>query len=871
MKKCFRGLLLVGALALLPSCSNEEGFTNSGTEGKLTLDLASDGRVLMSTRADDSMVSDVPKPEQFAVSLEKQDGSLTKKWVNVDAFNRETGFPIGTYTISATYGDMEQEGFGLPYFSATQDVLVEAGTESRIALNATLANAMVSIRYKDEFTSRFSAYSATLKSASSATEVAFAQNEDRPAYMKPEVIEMRLSLTNTQGKEVTVSPFSFTASPRFHYIVYVGVNDTNGSGDIKLDVQITEEVETEFVEISLGDDLFNAPAPSVRAYDFPADMNFEGFEGFIPENDPRVDVLAYGGMRKVNVNVETANELPFGKSVQLVGADAATQANVAKSGLVAEGFFRNPDKAGVIKFKDFLSLLPKGTYTVSIDAEDARTLVSDPVKFTVTVNTVDVKMEMVKAPEFMGEEMTVSVTTNNPDLKDALRFRVANDNGSMVDAEILESPAAVRTRATEYTFNYRISVPALTIDKIKAEVLFGIDNKVMAAIEEKGLVFPEYDVEVDAFAHKAWFKVTAKDPSKQEVVFDNFKLIKGGTSAGSFLSVLNKEEGIYELTNLEAATSYTDYSSSLGKDDIKENPKQDIAAFTTESAPDVPNGDFSASTETINIANVQVGGQWKVSPATYTTTSSIVRSTPNGWATKNDLTCWKDAKNMNTWFVVPSTFDDNGCVVIRTVGYNHDGKSPATSGGAFNTKYYCENVPADADLQKAAGELFLGSYSFDGSEHRNDGINWSSRPYSVSFDYRYTPVHGEEGEAYVRVLDTAGDVLAEGTLNMSTSEDGKGEIILAGYPFGKKAGSLEICFRSTKRDLNPYVEIPGTDIIKRDADGISNLLDTSQRKKTANNYYAVAVGSVLTIDNVKLNYDAPSQNARKRAAKVVKK
>lgn len=864
--------MLVGALALLPSCADESGFTNSGTEGKLTLDLSSDGRVLMSTRADDSLVDVVPKPEQFAISLEKQDGSLSKKWVNVDAFNRESGFPIGTYTVSASYGDIEQEGFQLPCFSASQDVLVEAGKESLISLEATLSNSMVSVRYNADFAGRFSAYSATLKSASSANPVAFAQNEERPAYMKPEAIELRLNLTNAQGKEVTVAPFSFTAKPRYHYIVTVGVNESAGTGDIKLDVQITEEVESEFVEISLGDDLFNAPAPAVKAYGFPADMKLEGFEGFIPEHDPRVDVLAYAGMSKVNLNVASANTLPFGNSVQLVGADASVQDAIAKSGLVAEGFFRNPDKAGVIKFKDFISQLPKGTYTVKVDAVDARTLVSEPVEFTVTVNAVEVKLAMVKAPEFLGEEMTVSVTSNNPDIKDGLRFQVADDHGDWVNAEILDSPVAVRTRAAgEATFEYRISVPSLSKDRIKVRTLFGLDNQVMASVDETGLVFPEYTVEVDAFAHKAWFKVTAKNPEKQEIVFNNFKLFNNGNADGSYLSVLDKEEGIYELTNLTSATSYSSYSSSLGKD-TNDNPKQEIAAFTTESTPDVPNGDFSASTETINIANIQVGGQWAVPPVTYTTTSSIVRSTPNGWATINDLTCWKDAKNKNSWFIVPSTFSDNGRVVIRSVGYNHDGKTPATTGAAFNTKYYCENVPSDADLQKASGEIFLGSYSFDGAEHRKDGINWATRPASVTFDYNYTPVHNEQGEAYVKILDETGEVIAAGSFFINAAENARGEMLLSGYAFGRKASTLVMCFRSTKQETNPYIEIPGKDIIKHDADGISNLINASQRKKAANNYYAFAVGSVLTIDNVKLNYGAPgSQAARKRAAKAVKK
>ena len=69
--------------------------------------------------------------------------------------------------------------------------------------------------------------------------------------------------------------------------------------------------------------------------------------------------------------------------------------------------------------------------------------------------------------------------------------------------------------------------------------------------------------------------------------------------------------------------------------------------------------------------------------------------------------------------------------MIRSVGYHHDGTNPAGSGGNFNTKYYCENAPAE--LERSAGELFLGEYSFTGG--RTDGITFTSRPSSLTFDY----------------------------------------------------------------------------------------------------------------------------------------
>lgn len=845
------------------SCSSEEGFRTDGPDGKIVLTLSSDARVIMNTRADDTKVSVVPEPSQFGISFEKQDGSFSKNWVNVDAFNREGLFPIGTYTLSATYGDMEQEGFELPCFSASQSVTVEAGTESHVQLTATLSNAMVSVRYSDDFKSRFAAYSSALKAESSSDWVVFAQNEDRPAYMKPGKLDLRITLTNGQGDKVEVAPYSFTAAPRHHYIVTLGVNDQNGTENARLDVQITEEVESDFVDIALGDELFTAPAPALKVYDFPADMFYNEFESFEVPGDPRIDVLAYGGLRKVNINVVSSTALAFGNSVQLVGADPIVQNQVASTGLEVQGFYRNPDKAGVIKFKDFLAKLPEGTYKFTVDVEDARTLVCEnPVEFNVTIKQVNIKLSVASHPEYMGKEMTVAVTTNQPNVKDNIRFEVTNDKGAWVEAKILDTPSSMRTRADgEYVYNYRLSIPAVEHYDIKVRAFYGVDTAPKAEIKDEDVIFPEYSVEVDAFANKVLFKVSAADPAKFDIVKKNFKVALNGSEKD--LAVYNDAEGIFEYSGLQAATAYDGFESFLS---YMDNPKQPISAFTTENVEVIPNSEFDLASQTINFTKIQVGGKFRAGAIDYTNQSSIVRSTPDGWANINQLTCWENTSNKNTWFMVPSTYSDNGKVIIQTVGYNHKGTTPSKTGDFWNGDYYCKNTPSQSDLVKVSGELFLGEYSYNGSENRKDGINWTTRPEAMTFTYNYESYNGESGEAYISVIDASGAVISAGNLVLANGNGQTGRIVLSNYKFGKKAVKLVVGFKSTKTGTSPAVNIPTGSAL---SEGKYTLPATPYiHTVNANEYHAVAVGSKLTIDNVRLEYSSSPQNAPNRAKQV---
>ncbi len=112
MKHLYSGLFLIGTcISLLSSCSGEENpWTATGDEGRIRLTVASDGEVFRSTRADDTKATIIPTSDELNITLSRTDGSSSQKWANMEAFNKETTFPIGEYKIEASYGNKDTEG-----------------------------------------------------------------------------------------------------------------------------------------------------------------------------------------------------------------------------------------------------------------------------------------------------------------------------------------------------------------------------------------------------------------------------------------------------------------------------------------------------------------------------------------------------------------------------------------------------------------------------------------------------------------------------------------------------------------------------------------------------------------------------------------
>lgn len=852
MKTIQQGIFMLALAAglSLTSCGDDNPWTGSDSEGSITLDLKADNQVFRGkTRADDTQCPIVPDQNAFGVKLTNADGSYTKNWSSVEAFNRETSFPMGDYTLTATYGDVDKEGFELPCFKGTASVHVSPGQVTNAEMTATLANAMVSVRYTDKFVAAVQAYSAGVQTEGHDW-VIFAQNESRPAFVNAdgtEPVNLSITMTNRNGKTVTVSPANFKIQPRHHYVVTIDANGNQSTGDLTLNVEFDDEVINETVNIPLGDELFTAPAPSIMAKNFTDKEQISKIELDNIATNPQFDIFAFGGFKEVTLNVITTDGVApaFGKSVQLVNAETLTQQQLANEGVKVSGLFRNVDKMAVVNIKNYVEGLAPGTYTIQLQATDAMTRLSEPVELTVKVDKLEIEIASAKTLNLYDTEVTVDVATNSAAIKDRMSFKLPNSNNQMVNAtvksvtDISAAASGKRTRAgLPYTFRYVLESAPIMSASVDARCTWGNKSNqtkdVVIAVAE-----PQYTVETDAFARFVAFKVSSSTMALESLV-NNLKFYNGSNEIPAGNIKRDASTGIITIAGLNPAVEYKSMKAVLGAFN------KEIPAFTTESENDVPNGNFATQGFNLKFGNIKSGGKFgSTSAVEYQFTTSINIFEPQDWATLNSFTCYSGSTNKNTWFMVPSTFVDNGSVIIRSVGYSHNGTDPSASHYAAPT--YCKNAPAQLDV--AAGELFLGTYSYDGSEHKVKGTAFASRPISVSFDYKYTPLNGEQAQADVEVLDNAGNVLASSTVLLSAASNMANKTInIDKYIFGKKAAKLYVRFRSTKEGVTPNIYKPtGEELRQPGNTGWSSNI-------SENAYKAFAKGSELTVDNVKVSY-----------------
>lgn len=870
-----KGILFIAGLVTITSCSEENPWQGSGEEGGIRLHLSTDGRVFTGGGESRSEGIIIPHESEFKLHLSKTDGSGSKEFSSLAEFENEESFPVGEYYLKAYYGDITKEGFEKPYFLGTELVQVQPATVSDVSVTTRLNNSMVRLTFSDEFKSEYPSYSAALSTVGSPFYIA--QNENRVAYVQPGTVNINLTLTNAAGKTVTFNPASFVAEPQHRYNVNFSLEPgSSPDGALTLKILFDDNVESEIVEVVLSDEFFNSPAPEVRPMGFTNGETFSIITHEILESDPRFHLFAFGGIDKLkeanlsvsSTNLSTPYTPQFGNKVNLVGASELAQQLLESSGVKVSGFFKNPDKMAIVNLTDFIAELPTGTHTITFNAIDKFTHASESVSITVNVGDLSVESEVLESerPVFTGEEMKVYVSTNSSGLKNKLSFEVSDKNGVMRKATV-KKIEEVTTRSGDYRYRFTLGIEKNTTTKLDVNVKNG--NTIINSFSVEKVI-PEYSLEVDAFSRYLLLKVTTKNPSDLAVVTDALSVKMGSTEFGKDNMVKDNKTGIIKIKGFVPSQTYTNLSAGIG------HYMNDLVAFTTESATELPNGDFSDMRETIGISNIQAGGDYTITfivSRDHRNYASIVINEPTGWASLNSLTCWSGSSNENTWFMVPSTYydSDSRSMVIRSVGYSHNGTTPNKSHDS-NTTYYCSNAPEESSLSKAAGEFFLGTYSYNGSEQRAEGVGFSSRPTSFSFDYTYTSLNGEKGVACIEVLDKNGSVIAtsDNVLLTATDSETTVDLNMAGkYPFGVKASELRIKFKSSDAN-HPSITIPSGEALHEPDINATNF--TSEGTQiSANNYRALATGSVLKVKNLRLNYDDSAAAAKSLKSKIVKR
>ncbi len=838
MNQSKQGLLLLSAAALtLGACSDANPWHFGEGEGAIALHLTPSGEVtdMRATRAGDDFR--VPDASEFSIGLSKLDNTYNRTWETLSGFEAEEGFPSGAYRLRAFYGDPEVEGFECPAFEGMADVSVLEGREAEVDVTATLANAMVSLEYTDEFKNYFTSWSATLHSDGHSY-VDVPSGEERPAFLAPGDVTLTVEFTNQRGQTARLQGASFAASAGCHYHVTLNVNGGN-VGDAVLEITFDESVTSEDVAIDLTDELFATPAPSIAPTGFtPGEHISVAAFSVLPEA-AKMNVIARGGLGSATLSVQSSTWTPpFGSELDLLKATPAQQAQLAECGIAAMGFFQNPDRMALLDLTGVGRVLPEGIHAFTLVATDSYGRASEPL--TLTLDSSPISVSATAKGTLFGSgrgEVEVAYNGSNPDTD--ISFEVMNDFGIAEPARIV-SWSETTTRALQTrTYTYVIEIPETDRVEIPVRVLHCGQEVQMVSMTQS---FPAYEVEADAMATSVRLRFTTEDPSALGAVTRSMRVFVTGGSEATVSR--DADHGLLTLKGLSPDTDYTLSTSILpGADPRKEH----TLSVHTEAATPLANGDFTDLATTIS-SSMNAGGPYKYGATNMQNHTTVEAKEPKGWASVNALTCWLGSNPLNTWFVVPSTLASTGSVTLRSVAYDHAGTLPSLDNHGLSVRAkYSRNAPTSWSGY-AAGELFLGTYTYDGTAHRTDGVAFASRPASVTYTYNFTPASGtsEQGVVYMAVVDASGNVLAENTQAIP-SGSGTRTLAMPEYPFGAKGATLRLGFKSSDAQ-KPAAPVPSN------FQDVTNTTGLSGQTIATNAYKSLCTGSTLTLSGVTLNY-----------------
>ena len=820
MKLLHYGFLLVGAALGLAACSEDNPWMNSDGEGGILPLVNADSHVkdAIPTRAT-AMTPDV---QEFGLKLTKADGQFTKTWDRLADFDEKQGFRSGEYTLEAFYGSIDEEGFEKPCYKGAAQVVVKPGEQTEVAVTATLANSMVSIDYTDAFKNYFADYQTSLHTEG------YGYNElpkdcPDPMYVAPGKVQISVAFTKPNGQSATVQPAEFTAEARHHYHVTLDCNNGN-VGDAQLIVTFDDTVDQEEVIVDLSDELLNMPEPEVTPQGFTDGQTLQLIEHSPADSPMKFTAYVPAGIQAATFTVNSDSYTPpFGREVDLASADGAVQSQLAAAGIKVLGLFKNPDKLATVDFSGLIEQLPAGTHTITLQMKDRLTRVNAPV--SVTVVNAPLELSFLSAPvcPFGSTSATVNISYNGTDPRRDITVQGLNDDGVWVDCPVTSAAAtnakARKSRSDAFpskAYALGVTVPVTTRD-IQVRIYYKGVQKATGVIKRG------YAVEANAFARHAILTVKTNKESIASTV-NSLRVYDGEKELGAGNITRDPANGTVTITNLKGSTRYHLYFTTASSGSSFTDAD---VAFTTESEAQVENAGME------NWYSEKVHSQ-----KTLGIGEDIYRWFPNAqgsnyWGTRNATTTGQSTGTTCYYTSFSGTINSGNAAEISTLGW---GKG-VTFGGANDKP------------QVTAGMLFMGSHSYSGSETTFEpsketfdyGRSFTSRPTSLSFDYKFTSHNSEAFKAYVVIENRAGGKttrLAYGELvsNTNVSNFTNTTIRLNYSNLTLKATHAYIVFISSNAE-NPGVS---------KHQGSKNAFKGNSDSKY--------IGNVLTVDNIKFNY-----------------
>lgn len=780
MKKVYYGLLSL-LCAGLASCAKDDA--RSSLEGRIDVRVNADQSLTdeMSRAAEEESVPDI---NDFALAIESVDGKVSNSWESFADFS-PISVAVGTYTVTASYGDAEAEGFDAVSYLGSTNVEVRSAETSEASVTCVINKAKVSIAYTDEFKSYFNSYSAYV-SSSKGNKVTYSADEVRGAYFVPGDLGVYLEVTR-QGvsKKVTLNPKNFTAEEKHEYRLTMDVDAATASLKIIFNDNPSSEQN---VEINISDEALNADPPVFTPYGFTSGNTLEVLEGAAFTEKLEAYLNAPAGLAKCELVTHSVplKEQGWPESVDLMNLTTEQSQKMTALGLQTKGLGSNHDKIALIDFQQLVSNLictseNNELHTFTLRATDVLTKVSEELKLVIETRNNGFAVELPETVPYASTSVTFTLTLEG-DVSKVKFYYDLSDTGvyQPFDAEKVQIISDNTKHTVTLTWSESLTDTEHDV-KLKAEYGVKVIEKSFK-IEDPELTLSLKNGDADVWAKHVDFQVTSTMDDGWVATADNVELLSLEDNVWKNVA-FSYDNGQFTISDL---TSDKDYTFRV----IDKNDATKGSAFVnihTEKDLQVPNGEMEDWYYT-RPSGVQY---WEVWYACKDGEQPV-------WNTLNQLTTSEGGTNTN-WFnrngcrysansgtiQTNDVNSENFAALIRTVGWGG-----GNSAAVFSGMGTCENV--------TPGELYLGTYNVE--NHKPEyGYAFTSRPMAVQFMYKYIPKNSADWFVVtVEVKDDTGSVIAAKTVTKTGAVAAyTQEVVRLEYNAIKKAATLSIVFKSS--------------------------------------------------------------------------
>ena len=766
-----------------------------------------------------------------------------ENWL-VNGINSEaTVVPVGTYTVSASYGDATTEGFdGLSYVGSTTANVAE-GETTDVTIDCTINKARVSISYTDAFKSYFTSYSAYV-SSSRGNKIDYTADETRAAYFTPGNLDVYLNVTRPGvSGSVALKVKTLAAEVKHEYRLTMDVD----AGTSTLNIIFNDDPEsTQNVEFNISDAALNAPAPTIVAHGFTSGEAMEVMEGGSVEGTLQAYLNAPSGLAGCELVTSSAALKAQGwpEKVDLMALSAEDQQKLTELGLVMKGLGSTHDKIATVEFQN---VVPYLYCTGDGNEEHSFTLTATDVygKTTETPLVLNVTSRnngfAVTLPESVPYgSNTMSFTMNLEGDASKVKFYYYNLGAFQL---FTSENVSISSEGTTHIVTLTYPDPLIDTEsdvKFKAEYGSKTIEKTFK-VEDPELTLSLKNGDVDVWATKAYVKVEASAKSRASRTISS-STVEIQYKDGEVWKVwpnqsYDSEKGLFLLTGMgEGATDTNGVAYTLRAAYKRSGEVVTYSGelpITTEAKTQIPNSGFD-DWYTDSKEQWSVGLFKNIKWFFYYPFQQGDEG--HWWSTNNE--------RAQAWTVAPVYVTTCPAVIYTYDTRTGEGKAAeihtSGSGGEYastSTSMYPESA--------FAGSIFIGSYSWsDKSEHKSLGHSFNTRPLGLSFWYKYKPYKTDAFKVLVEVKSgetviAAGEYVPE-AYSSEDLEYQQHTISLEYTNSLLKATSISVQFLSTNK--TSFTE---NDLQKN---GTLTLTDCADS-------WNAHFGSFLKIDDVELIYE----------------